>query len=98
MPVPGAPGWLGVIFNFYADQPEGERRRYGRLGNSYVAVVEFGPAPRSRSVLVFGQSMHEGTPHYEDQSALYAAGRFKDNFWTRSAVLKNTRPGRPLRS
>jgi acyl-homoserine lactone acylase PvdQ len=98
LPIAGAPGGLGIVYNFYADPTEGTRRRYGRLGNSYVSVVEFGPTPRSRSVLVFGQSMHEGTPHYEDQSALYAAGTFKDNFWTRSAVLKNTRPGRPLRS
>ncbi|MEO6580051.1 MAG: penicillin acylase family protein [Sphingomicrobium sp.] len=91
LPVPGAPGWLGVIFNVYTDPPKGTQRRYGRAGNSYVSVVEFGPVPRARSVLVFGQSMREDSRHYADQSTLYAAGQFKPVWWTVKDVGRNTR-------
>ncbi|WP_375416613.1 penicillin acylase family protein [uncultured Hymenobacter sp.] len=58
--------------------PPATKKRYGYVGNSFVAVVEFGPRVRARSVVTGGQSSRPGTPHFTDQAELYTAGRFKD--------------------
>lgn len=77
LPVVGGPGSAGLIFTYNTRSEPGQRRRYGVSGNSWVAVVEFGPRVRARSVLVFGQSADPASPHHLDQAQLYANGQFK---------------------
>jgi acyl-homoserine-lactone acylase len=90
LPVRGVPGWAGAIFNFYTRKPEGTKRRYGVMGNSFVAAVEFSAVPKARSVLVFGQSMEPESGHYLDQARLYAAGKFKRSWWRPADIAENT--------
>jgi acyl-homoserine-lactone acylase len=45
VPVPGAPSFTGTVFTFGARQISGQKRWYGTVGNTYVAVVEFGKNP-----------------------------------------------------
>ena len=40
LPIAGAPGPLGVVFNFYSRPQEGQKRRYGVAGHSFVGAVE----------------------------------------------------------
>jgi acyl-homoserine-lactone acylase len=56
----------------------GTKKRYGTVGNSFIAVVEFGPRVRARSVLTGGESSHPDSPHFRDQAGLYCEENFKE--------------------
>jgi penicillin amidase len=81
LPVAGAPGDVGIVFNFYARPEKGEKRRYGVAGHSFISVVDFGPEPQARSILVFGENSDPSSPHYFDQSELYARQEFKPAYF-----------------
>ena len=54
----------GSLAAFGARTYPGTKKRYGNVGNSFVAVVEFGPRITARSVVTGGQSSRPGTPHF----------------------------------
>jgi acyl-homoserine lactone acylase PvdQ len=90
-PVAGAPGTVGIIFNFYTTQPAGQTKLYGRMGNSYIAVVEFGKRIRAGSLLVFGQSADPASAHFVDQVPLYSGQRFKQVHYYRDDVRRHAK-------
>jgi len=68
----------GSLAAFGARTPAGMKQRYGYVGNSFVAVVEFGKRVTARSVVTGGQSSTPGTKHFTDQASLYCNRQFKD--------------------
>jgi acyl-homoserine-lactone acylase len=84
--VAGAPGPLGIVFNFYTRREPGQRRRYGVAGHSFVAAIALGERVAARSVLVFGESADPASPHFFDQAELYAGRRFKDAWFEPAEV------------
>lgn len=82
VPVPGVPSFAGGVFTFGAREVAGQKRMYGTVGNTYVAVVEFAKNPVTRSLLVNGESADPRSPHYIDQAPLYSAAKFKDAWFT----------------
>jgi penicillin amidase len=90
LPVAGAPGPLGVVFNFYARPQAGQKRRYGVAGHSFVGAVELAEQPRMKTILQFGESGDPASPHWFDQAVLYAKKQFKPARFTRADVEANS--------
>ena len=79
--VPFASGNFGSLASFGSAPRNGSRRWYGTSGNSFVAVVEFGPRVRARAVSAGGESGNPSSPHFNDQAARYAAGDLRQVFF-----------------
>ncbi|OGX82871.1 penicillin amidase [Hymenobacter lapidarius] len=78
LPVAFTSSSWGSLAAFGARAYPGTKKRYGAVGNSFVAVVEFGPRIKARSVVTGGQSSRPGTPHFTDQAELFTNGGFKE--------------------
>ena len=89
VPVPGASGQAGTLFTFNARREAGQKRRYGISGNSYLAVVEFSPRPKRRSLLVFGQSADPKSKHFFDQAELYSTKQYKPAWFELKEIKRN---------
>jgi len=73
-PIPFASGNWGSLASFGAARYPGTKRMYGTSGNSFVAVVEFGPKVRARAVSIGGESNDPNSPNFADQVDRYAHG------------------------
>jgi acyl-homoserine-lactone acylase len=95
-PVGGCGGALGCfrVLNFRTD-PDGKRSVVG--GDGWVLAVEFTDIPRGYSVLAYGQSALEDSPHYGDQAEMFAKGEFKRIAFTDRDIdaqtIRRYRPG-----
>ena len=80
--VPFASARWGSLASFGAKSYPGTRRWYGTSGNSFVAIVEFGPRVRAWGVSAGGEGGDPASPHFTDQVARYAAGDLRPiHFW-----------------
>jgi penicillin amidase len=89
IPLAGVPGWAGAMFTFYARPVEGQKRRYGTAGNTYVAVVEFGEKVTAKTLHTFGASADPASPHFFDRAPLYAQGAFTPAWLPLAEVKEN---------
>ncbi|WP_020598203.1 penicillin acylase family protein [Spirosoma panaciterrae] len=78
IPVAFTPSVWGSLAAYGARTAPNTKKRYGYVGNSFVAVVEFGKRVKARSVVTGGQSSRPGEKHFTDQAERYCAGQFKD--------------------
>jgi acyl-homoserine-lactone acylase len=75
IPVPFAEGRYGSLASIRSEPKPGTKRWYGDYGNSFVAVVEFGPhGPHARAVTAGGESGNPASPHFNDEAQRYASG------------------------
>ena len=87
LPIGFASGNWGSLASFGTSGKTRTKKLYGTRGNSFVAVVEFGPAgPRARSLLAGGESGDPKSPHFNDQADRYARGDFKDVWLSREEI------------
>ena len=87
-PVPFVSSAYGMIPSYTSRYFEGNKKRYGVNGNSFVAAVEFGPRIKAKSLLAGGESGDENSPHFFDQGKMYSEGKFKDVLFYKEDVLK----------
>ncbi|URX63337.1 penicillin acylase family protein [Luteibacter anthropi] len=80
--VPFTSSRWGSLASFGAHRWPGTKRYYGTSGNSFVAVVEFGPKVSARAITVGGESGHPDSPHFADEAERYTKGNLrKVYFW-----------------
>jgi acyl-homoserine-lactone acylase len=65
------------------------KKMYGSVGNSFVAVVEFGEEVKAKSLLAGGNNNNPLSPHFKDQAGLYSDGKFKDVWFYKKDVMKH---------
>lgn len=89
LPIAFAPSDWGSLAAYGVTAPQNTKRIYGTRGNSFVAVVEFGPRIRAKSLLAGGQSGDPASPHFNDQAEIYAKGQFKDVYFYRDDIERH---------
>jgi acyl-homoserine-lactone acylase len=82
-----APSRWGALASFDASKPQLTKKIYGSVGNSFVAVVEFGPKVHAKAVMSGGESGDPASPHFIDQAPIYSQGRFRDVLFYQPDVL-----------
>ena len=96
-PVPLGSALWGSLASFGSRPYPGTKRWYGTSGNSFVAIVEFGPRVRAWAVTAGGDSGRADSPHFRDQATRYAAGDLRPvYFWPDELaghVERTYRPG-----
>ncbi|MBB6243297.1 acyl-homoserine-lactone acylase [Rhodanobacter sp. MP1X3] len=82
IPVPFVSSRWGSLASFGAHRWPGTKRYYGTSGNSFVAVVEFGPRVHARAITAGGESGHPDSPHFNDEAERYTTGNLRNvYFW-----------------
>jgi acyl-homoserine-lactone acylase len=82
IPVPFTSARWGSLASFGAKTYPGTKRMYGRSGNSFVAVVEFGKdSVRAKAVTAGGESGDPRSRHFKDQAERYADGRLREVYF-----------------
>jgi acyl-homoserine-lactone acylase len=96
-PVPFTASRWGSLAAFGAETHSGTRSMYGTVGNSFVAVVEFGPTVHALAVTAGGESGHPDSPHFKDEVQRYADGNLRPVYFypteLQGHVERRYRPG-----
>jgi len=89
IPVPGGPGRHGMFSYINTEFTEGKGYTPIVHGNSYIQVVTWGDdgAPDARGILTYSQSPESDSPHYYDQTELYARGEWLQLPFTEDEIL-----------
>lgn len=97
IPVAFTSAQWGSLASFGAKRWPGTKKYYGVLGNSFVAVVQFGDKVRARAVSAGGESGDPASPHFNDQAGRYAIGNLRDVYFypedLKPHAVRTYRPG-----
>jgi acyl-homoserine-lactone acylase len=88
LPASGGPGGMGVFRVIgFEESPDG--RGIATSGDSFVAVIEFGPTLRAAALLSYGNASRIGSPHRTDQLPLLARNQLRPVWRTRAEIEAN---------
>jgi acyl-homoserine lactone acylase PvdQ len=90
MPVAFTSSLWGSLASFGAKQYPNTKKWYGTSGNSFVAVIEFGPKVRARAVTAGGESGNPLSRHFNDEAKRYATGDLREVYYYRSQLQGHT--------
>jgi acyl-homoserine-lactone acylase len=97
LPVGGCSGAYGC-FRTLGFRRAADGKRVVSRGDGWVFAVEFADVPKAYSVLAYGQSSREDSPHHSDQVLMFTEGRMKAVAFTpeeiAAALIRRYRPGR----
>jgi acyl-homoserine-lactone acylase len=80
----------GSLASFAARSYNGSKKIYGTSGNSFVAVVEFGPRVRAIAITAGGESGNPSSNHFNDQAARYATGNLRPVYFYPAQLKRHT--------
>ncbi len=80
----------GSLASFGARAYSNTKKWYGTSGNSFVAVVEFGPRVKARAVTAGGESGNPSSPHFDDEAQRYATGNLREVYYYRDQLKGHT--------
>ncbi len=89
LPVAFASGNWGALAAYGMVAKQTTKRIYGDRGNSFVAVVSFGPRIQAKSILAGGESGDPASPHFNDQADMYSKAQFKDVLFYPEDIAKH---------
>jgi acyl-homoserine-lactone acylase len=86
----GAGGDPGGVFRVADYEEDGDGRRWVSMGDSYYALLAFGPdGVEARVLLAYGNASQPGSPHIGDQLELYGQKRMRMPWRVRSDIEAN---------
>jgi acyl-homoserine-lactone acylase len=98
IPVPFTSGTWGSLASYPGARRPGTKRFYATSGNTFVAVVEFGPRLRAWAIREGGNSGHPDSPHFTDQAERYASGNLRPVYFypddLRGHIERRYQPGK----
>ena len=89
LPVGGGDGRLGS-FRVLGYRVAEDGRLVADRGDGWVLVVEFSDPPRAYSILAYGQSAREDSPHFSDQAGMFARNEMKRVAFTEEEIRAHT--------
>jgi acyl-homoserine-lactone acylase len=99
IPVPFTSAEWGSLAAYGAQPYPSTKKYYGDFGNSFVAVVEFGPKVKARAVMAGGESGDTNSTHFRDQGSRYASGDLRAVYFyeedLKGHVERHYHPGKP---
>ncbi len=97
LPVAFTSAQWGSLASFGAKRWPGTKKYYGTLGNSFVAVVQFGDKVRARAISAGGESGDPSSPHFNDQAGRYVIGNLRDVYFypedVKAHAVRTYKPG-----
>ncbi len=97
IPVPFVSGTWGSLASYPGARRPGTKRFYATSGNTFVAIVEFGPKLSAWAVREGGESGHPDSPHFFDQAESFASGNLRPVYFypkdLKGHVERSYKPG-----
>jgi len=90
IPVGFTSGNFGSLASFGSRPYPGTKKWYGTGGNSFVAVVEFGPTVHAKAVTAGGESGNPLSPHFDDEAPRFCTGDLREVYFYRSQLQGHT--------
>ncbi len=90
LPANGADGAVGV-FRVASMSLNQDQKMQVRAGDSWVAIIEFGPKVKAKVLMSYGNSTQAGSPHYGDQLELFSKKELRDAWFYREDVEKHVK-------
>lgn len=91
IPVASTASFWGSLAAYGSKPYPNTKKFYGNVGNSFVAVVEFGKKVKAKTVVTGGHSSNPASSHFTDQAEMFCKGEFKEVSFYKDDVLKNAK-------
>ena len=89
VPVGGGSGGMGC-FRVLSFGTAEDGKRVANRGDGWVLAVEFSNPPRAYSILAYGQSSREDSPHFNDQAEMFARNEMKRVAFTSQDIKEHS--------